>query len=283
LSSLVNGKFPVHKDEQGYIFVDRNGTNFGILLDYLRNGILLIPPTVSMKMIVLEAQFYSIGLDEAFLGELKDGVYGDLHSGQRTSLIYIERCKEEPWRFGFTGILMCEDNGKKVSTIELWREVGSIVDGRISLRNFFISYEAGDLKFVQVDRMNRPFVLKAISSNEKNAKELTDGWWVGDKFVDGLVGNYVHLAIANLEIDKWVCHIRCDQHKTMAVQQFEFLTDHFFIVKGAFGLGFWIFYHREAERLLTFNPYYAKDLEGQYIWFSRGWMRFMKNKNEQLH
>jgi hypothetical protein len=85
----------------------------------------------------------------------------------------------------------------------------------------------------------------------------------------------------------------------MAVQQFEFLTDHFFLIKGmisfpifkeprltfsgAFGIGFWIFYHREAERLLTFNPYYSKDQEGHYMWFQRGWMRFMKDKSEQLH
>lgn len=45
---------------------------------------------------------------------------------------------------------------------------------------------------------------------------------------------------------------------------------------GTFGIGFWIFYHKEAERLLTFNPYYAKDQNGSYLWFSKGWMRFRK-------
>lgn len=322
LSSLITGRMAAIRDEEGYIFIDRNGANFEIILDYLRNGILLIPPNVPLKAVVVEAQYYSISLETAFLGDLKDGVYGDLHSGQRTSIIYAERSKEEPWIFGFTGVITSEDDGKKVSTFEFWREIGFITEGRIHLRNYVISHDNGDLKFVQTDRMNRPFLLKFISpllakknhsphvsssrptakhvnKREKEEKkdeqeetkppsnthrELTDEWWVGDRFVDGVsVGNYVHLAIANLEDDKWVCHIRCDKHKTMAVQQFEFLTDHFFVVKGAFGIGFWIFYHREAERLLTFNPYYSKDQEGHYMWFNRGWMRFMKDKSEQLH
>jgi hypothetical protein len=94
-SYLFNGKFQTTKDEEGYIFIDRNGSNFEILLDYLRNGILFIPSNVSLKAVVIEAQFYSISLDDAFLSDIKDGVYADLNSGQRTSIIYLERCKDE--------------------------------------------------------------------------------------------------------------------------------------------------------------------------------------------
>lgn len=95
LSNLVNGKIPAVRDEKGYIFIDRNGKNFEIILDYLRNGVLLIPPTSSFKAFLVEASFYSLSLDEAFLGEIKDGVYADLLSGQRTSIVYVERCKDE--------------------------------------------------------------------------------------------------------------------------------------------------------------------------------------------
>jgi len=38
LSMLLSGQFPVLKDEEGYIFIDRNPTLFEIVLEYLRNG-----------------------------------------------------------------------------------------------------------------------------------------------------------------------------------------------------------------------------------------------------
>jgi len=231
LSNLINGKIPSLKDEEGYIFIDRNGKNFEIILDYLRNGILLIPPTISLKSVIVEASFYSLSMDSAFLGEIKDGVYGELHSGQRTSIVYIERCKDEPWSFGFTGILTTEDNGKQISSVEFWKEVGSIVEGRIILRNYIISCDSGDLKIIQSDRLYSPFKLKCISKKTVDSglelgHNLTGEWWTGDKFVDGVsLGNYVQLAFANIEADKWVCHIKCDQHKSMSVQQFELLTE----------------------------------------------------------
>lgn len=64
LSNLLMGRMAAVKDEEGYIFIDRNGANFEIILDYLRNGLLLIPSSIPLKAVVVEAQFYSISLGE---------------------------------------------------------------------------------------------------------------------------------------------------------------------------------------------------------------------------
>jgi len=36
--ALMSGKFDVQADEDGYLFIDRDGTHFGIILNYLRMG-----------------------------------------------------------------------------------------------------------------------------------------------------------------------------------------------------------------------------------------------------
>lgn len=90
---MVSGSIPSRRIENGAFFVDRyfnisflslksrNGEIFSILLDYLRNGILLVPSGVPFKSVVVEASFLSIDLSQAFFGELKEGVYTDFAKG----------------------------------------------------------------------------------------------------------------------------------------------------------------------------------------------------------
>ena|SRR3990167_4660226 len=63
---LLSGRFPVEKDEKGYIFIDRNGAYFEPVLDYLRSGELHCPQKLSYKRLIQEAYFYGVRLDDSF-------------------------------------------------------------------------------------------------------------------------------------------------------------------------------------------------------------------------
>ena len=48
------------KDDEGYIFIDRNGDTFGEVLDYLRNGEILTETDTKRRKVELELDFYGI-------------------------------------------------------------------------------------------------------------------------------------------------------------------------------------------------------------------------------
>ncbi len=47
-------------DDEGFIFIDRDGTTFETILNYLRSGTLVIPPYVAKESLRVEADFYGI-------------------------------------------------------------------------------------------------------------------------------------------------------------------------------------------------------------------------------
>jgi len=51
-------------DEDGYIFLDRDGACFGVILNYLRTGNLIFPPNMTDKQISLELNYYMIKLPD---------------------------------------------------------------------------------------------------------------------------------------------------------------------------------------------------------------------------
>ncbi|ELV13886.1 BTB/POZ domain-containing protein KCTD14 [Tupaia chinensis] len=57
LANMVSGSSKVYTDRKGRFFIDRPGTYFGPILDYLRNGQL---PTAHIPEVYREAQFYNI-------------------------------------------------------------------------------------------------------------------------------------------------------------------------------------------------------------------------------
>jgi hypothetical protein len=61
LGSMFSGKYKIEKDEKGYFFIDRDGTHFRYILNFLRSGTLLMPedPVVKRELLV-EAEFYQI-------------------------------------------------------------------------------------------------------------------------------------------------------------------------------------------------------------------------------
>jgi len=56
----AQGKTKAYRDCEGYIFIDRNGKTFEVVLDYLRNNVLEIPPGITRRQVELEFDFYQI-------------------------------------------------------------------------------------------------------------------------------------------------------------------------------------------------------------------------------
>lgn len=64
-TALLDGSIDSTRDENGAYFIDRNGTLFEPLLDFLRSGNLFIHKGLSRAAILEEANFYSIELPES--------------------------------------------------------------------------------------------------------------------------------------------------------------------------------------------------------------------------
>jgi len=65
------GKIGVLKDEEGYIFIDRNGKVFEIILEYLRTGTLVLSAPITQPQLDMEMEFYQIeGHKRKFADEL---------------------------------------------------------------------------------------------------------------------------------------------------------------------------------------------------------------------
>ena len=85
---MFSGRFGTKPGEDGTYFIDRDGTNFRYILNYLRTGKLVLPEdTVVRKELLSEAEFYQI---EGIVRELKAQPFQDsviLSSEQRHILI----------------------------------------------------------------------------------------------------------------------------------------------------------------------------------------------------
>jgi len=69
LAVMFSGKFDIKPSEDGTFFIDRDGTYFRFILNYLRNGELILPEGATfLKELEAEAKFYQI---QGILDELK--------------------------------------------------------------------------------------------------------------------------------------------------------------------------------------------------------------------
>ena len=61
LAAMFSGKFQVKPSEDGSFFIDRDGTYFRFILNYLRNGELILPDGATfLKELEAEAKFYRL-------------------------------------------------------------------------------------------------------------------------------------------------------------------------------------------------------------------------------
>ena len=69
LAAMFSGRHEVQTTEDGSFFIDRDGTNFRFILNYLRNGELILPDGATfLKELEAEAKFYQL---QGILDELQ--------------------------------------------------------------------------------------------------------------------------------------------------------------------------------------------------------------------
>ena len=75
LAAMFSGKFDTKPSEDGSFFIDRDGTHFRFILNYLRDGELILPKGATfLEELREEAEFYQI---QGILDELKPPVQPD--------------------------------------------------------------------------------------------------------------------------------------------------------------------------------------------------------------
>ena len=88
LHAMFSGRFDTKPSEDGSYFIDRDGTHFRYILNYLRTGKLVVPEDKVVRTELLtEAEFYQV---EGIINELKARPFNDsviLSSEQRQTLI----------------------------------------------------------------------------------------------------------------------------------------------------------------------------------------------------
>ena len=103
LAAMFSGKFEMKPSEDGSFFIDRDGTYFRFILNYLRNGELILPDSATfLKELEAEAKFYQV---QGILDEL-----------QRTAPILDELKPKEPKVFEESVILTNEEHRRVLKT-----------------------------------------------------------------------------------------------------------------------------------------------------------------------
>jgi len=283
-SRLVQGTISSYVDEEGYYFVDRNGDLFGPILDFLRTGSLIIPPVISVRAILCEADFYSIDLSHSFCGEIKDGlyVYEASHPDERR-LLFIERDPKEYWRFGVTGILK-EHCGRTYKLTEFWNKRCTVNDGILECGNFEFTPHQGGIVVQQKDYFHEN-VVKLVLGSEKNSGQpclVSDTWWNGDHILENfktLQICFVHMNVATEgpagrgSKKLWISLLKCEGDEPLGPFDVTILSDQLVIVEGHCDR-FWIFIQKKNPgRLVAYNPFWKKNGDGTYH-CEKGWMRF---------
>ena len=88
LHAMFSGRFDTKASEDGSYFIDRDGTHFRYILNYLRTGQLLVPEdNIVRRELLTEAEFYQVRgiIDELKARPFKDSVI--LSSDQQQTLI----------------------------------------------------------------------------------------------------------------------------------------------------------------------------------------------------
>jgi hypothetical protein len=67
LENDASGKLPALRDEEGFIFIDRNGAVFGTVLEFLRTGHVFVSPPLTRQQVEVELDFYQIAAAKAAL------------------------------------------------------------------------------------------------------------------------------------------------------------------------------------------------------------------------
>jgi hypothetical protein len=92
-TGLLNDKYPLLKQEDGSIFIDRDGKHFRLLLNFLRSGRIILPTDeIERRELLIEAEFYL--LTDYILSTTDDNstiesIEKNIHGAWESNLIFI--------------------------------------------------------------------------------------------------------------------------------------------------------------------------------------------------
>ena len=98
LHAMFSGRFDTKPSVDGSYFIDRDGTHFRYILNYLRTGQLIVPKDETMRVELLaEAEFYQI---EGLVNSLSPSFFnapvtGNPHPGETWGITQLKEKKEE--------------------------------------------------------------------------------------------------------------------------------------------------------------------------------------------
>ena len=116
LHAMFSGRFDTKPNEDGSYFIDRDGTHFRYILNYLRTGQLVVPEDkIVRKELLTEAEFYQV---EGIINELRARPFKDsviLSSDQRQILIDWLKDTLTSASFDYTLLYRASRNGWNAS------------------------------------------------------------------------------------------------------------------------------------------------------------------------
>jgi len=128
-SGLLSGQFPALLDEFGAFFIDRNGTYFEPILDFLRSGELQVPTNMPRQRILQEAKFYLIDQIIKILTEEEEEEVRKLHREEcvRQDGFYADDVNQVAITFNKDALKVVVAIGRKyLENIEIFHQVRDV-------------------------------------------------------------------------------------------------------------------------------------------------------------
>ena len=168
LAAMFSGKFEMEPREDGAFFIDRDGTHFRFILNYLRTGKLTLPDGATfLKELAEEAEFYQI---QGILDELKSISSVNLNVGGHyftTTLQTLTKDRNSRLAAMFSGkhaengTLFLDRDGKHFRFILNYLRNGELVlpDGATFVEELFTEAEFYQIKGIQMKLSIRSEIL----------------------------------------------------------------------------------------------------------------------------
>lgn len=208
LAAMFSGKFDIKRSKDGSFFIDRDGTHFRFILNYLRTGKLTLPEGATfLKELEQEAKFYQI---QGILDELKPKPFGKskiLTNKEQQQILkgWLPTEMEGEWRLLFRASRdgfgsesfhsKCDKKGPTITiarsgeyifggfTEESWRrKVFHTVLLNIWLGGYSVNFWAGVCRWIlkpfPYTRPNPAAFCSPYSRLDTRTPTLSHTWWV---------------------------------------------------------------------------------------------------------
>ena len=94
LGSMFSGRHEVPPDEEDYIFIDRDGTHFRTILNFLRTGVLdVTSSTKDATELKREMEYYQLGIDQTYVTIEPDLTRKEIQAELRSNKLNFTGCR----------------------------------------------------------------------------------------------------------------------------------------------------------------------------------------------